>query len=162
MKRLDLAEKSPVLLLGWGGEAYRTALTRRWPDLALEIRNPLLGPSPLTVPQANSYGSIILSGLVARSAEEEDLILRASAAALQDDGVLVLHDAFLPTGLLPPEVVLGALGRHLTCRPGDNWSIERLRSVLETLALRDVGAEYLPSGTVIVTARKGGNRGANP
>ena len=104
----------------------------------------------------------MLSGLVARSAQEEDLILEASVAALQDDGVLVLHDAFLPTGLLPPEVVLGALGRHLTCRPGDNWSIERLRAALETLGLRDVRAEYLPGGTVIVTARKGRNGPANP
>ena len=99
---------------------------------------------------------------VARTAQEEEPILQASAAALQDDGVLVLHDAFLPTGVLPPEVVLGALGRHLTCRPSGNWSIERLRTALEILGLRDVRAEYLPGGTVIVTARKGRNGPANP
>jgi len=155
VKRLDLAEKSPVLLLGWGGEAYRAALTRHWPDLALEIRNPLLGSDSPPALQAKAYGAVILSGLVARSAREEELILEASAAALQDNGVLVLHDAFLPSGLLPPEVALGALGRHLTCRPGDNWSIERLRYALETLGLSEVRAEYLPVGTVIVTAQKG-------
>ncbi len=154
VKRLDLSKKSPVLLLGWGGEAYRAALTQRWPDLDLEVRNPVLGSGLLPV-QPNSYGSVILSGSVARSAQEEDLILEASVAALQDDGVLVLHDVFLPTGLLPPEVVLGALGRHLTCRSGDNWSIERLRATLETLGLRDVRAETLPGGTAIVTAQKG-------
>ena len=161
VKRLGLAEKSPVLLLGWGGEAYRAALTRRWPDLVLEVRNPLLIPHPLPPPQAHSYGAIILSGQVARSAQQEGLILETSAAALQNNGVLILHDAFLPTGLLPPEVILGALGRHLTCRPGDNWSIARLRATLETLGLRDVREEYLPSGTVLVTARKDRDGRAN-
>ncbi len=105
--------------------------------------------------EANIYGTVILSGLVARSAQEEERILQASAEALQDDGVLVLHDAFLPSGLLPPEVVLGALGRHLTCRPGDHWSIDRLRAALEVLGLRSVRTECLPTGTVIVTAQKG-------
>ncbi len=162
VKKLDLAEKSPVLLLGWGGEAYRAALARRWPDLALEIRNPLVGSDPLSVPQANTYGAIVLSGLVARWAREEERVLEMSAAALQDDGVLILHDAFLPSGVLPPEVVLGALGRHLTCRPGGSWSIDRLRAALETLGLRDVHAEYLPGGTVIVTARKVRNSPASP
>ena len=98
---------------------------------------------------------------MARSACEEERALEMSAAALKDDGVLVLHDAFLPTGTLPPEVVLGALGRHLTCRPSGNWSIDRLRAALETLGLRAVRAEYLPGGTVIVTARKGRNGPAN-
>ncbi len=162
VKRLDLAEKSPVLLLGWGGGAYRAALARRWPDLALEIRNPLVGSDPLAAPPVNTYGAVVLSGLVARSAQEEEVILRVSAAALQDDGVLALHDAFLPTGVLPPEVVLGALGRHLTCRPSGNWSIERLSTALGTLGLRDVRAEYLPGGTVIATARKGRNGPINP
>jgi uroporphyrin-III C-methyltransferase len=155
VQRLDLADKSPILLLGWGGRAYREALTRRWPDLTLEIWNPLLGPAPLPALRANSYGAVILSGLVARSAEEEELTLQRSAMALQDDGVLVLHDAFLPSGLLPPEVVLGALGRHLTCRPGDNLSVERLGAALQSLGLCEMRAEYLPVGTGIVTARKG-------
>ena len=155
MKRLDLADKRPVLLLGWGGEVYRAALARRWPDLALEIRNPLLGSGPLAAPPANTYGAVILSGLVASSAQEEELILETSAAALRADGVLVLHDTFLPNGSLPPEVVLGALGRHLTCRPTDNWSVEKLRAALETLGLRNVRTEYLAGGTMIVTARKG-------
>ena len=90
------------------------------------------------------------------------MILRVSAAALQDDGVLVLHDAFPPGGVLPPEVVLGALGRHLTCRPGGNWPIDRLRAALERLGLHEVRAEYLPGGTVIVTARKGRSGPSNP
>ncbi len=153
-QRLDLADKSPALFLGWGGEAYHEALTRRWPGLALEVRNPLLGSNPSPGLQADGYGAVILSGLVARSAEEEELILQTSATALRDDGVLVLHDAFLPAGLLPPEVVLGALGRHLTCRPGDNWSVERLGTALESLGLHQMRAECLPSGTMIVTARK--------
>ena len=157
VERLDLAERSPVLLLGWGGGAYREALTRRWPDLSLEVRNPLVGSGPVTMPQANTYGAVIVSGMVARSAYEEELALEASAAALHDNGVLVLHDAFLPGGLLPPEVVLGSLGRHLTCRPGDNWSVERLRAVLETLGLRKMRAEYLLTGTVVVTAQKARN-----
>jgi uroporphyrin-III C-methyltransferase len=162
VKRLDLAGKSPVVVLGWGGETYRAALAERWPGLAMEIRNPLLGPDPLPPPQANAYGAVVLSGLVARSVQEEELILQASAEALRDEGVLVLHDAFLPTGALPPEVVLGALGRHLTCRPSGHWSLQRLRTTLEALGLSDMRAEYLPGGTVLVTARKSHLRPANP
>jgi hypothetical protein len=161
VQQLDLTAKRPVLLLGWGGEAYREALSRRWPDLDLEIRNPLLSAGLLPALRANSYGAVILSGLVARSAEEEELILQTCATALQDDGVLVLHDAFLPAGLLPPEVVLGVLGRHLTCRPANNWSVEQLRAALESLGLRQMCAEYLPSGTVTVTARNGGKAKAS-
>jgi hypothetical protein len=154
VRELDLSNRRPMLLLGWGGAAYAAALTRRWPDLALEIRNPLMGSDPVPILKAGAYGVVVLSGMVARSAREEERILEASAAALQDDGVLVLHDALLPTGALPPEVVLGALGRHLTCRPSGNWSIDRLRAALETLGLREVRAEYLAGGTVIVTSRK--------
>ena len=120
-------------------------------------QNPLLAPDPLPTPEAGSYGAVVLSGLVARSAREEESILEACAAALKDDGVFVLHDAFLPAGRLPPEVVLGALGRHLTCRPRGNWSVGQLREALESLGLRDVRAEHLPAGTVVVTARKSRN-----
>jgi uroporphyrin-III C-methyltransferase len=161
VKRLDLAGKSPVLLLGWGGEAYRAALAERWPDLALEVENRLSGSDALPTPRAKTYGAVMLSGLVARSVPEEKLILQASAAALQDQGMLVLHDAFLPTGTLPPEVALGALGRRLTCQPGGNWSLEGLRTALEAVGLSDVRAECLPGGTVLVTARKGHPRPAD-
>ena len=80
---------------------------------------------------------------------------------MRDDGVLVLHDSILPAGALPPEAVLGALGRHLTCRLSANPTDERLRGALETLGLSDVRAEYLPGGTVIVTAQKGRDGRAN-
>ena len=94
VQRLDLAQKSPVLLLGWGGEAYREALAQRWPGLVLEVRNPLVDSVPQPALQPNSYGAVILSGLVAHSAREEKLTLETSAASLNEDGVLVLHDAF--------------------------------------------------------------------
>ena len=118
VKRLDLAEMSPVLLLGWGGTAYRTAFAQRWPDLALEIRNPMMASDPLPALRADVYRAVVLSGLIARSVQEEEQALDDSASALKDDGLLVLHDAFLPTGPLPPEVVLGALGTssHLSAQ----------------------------------------------
>ncbi len=153
-KRIDLAGKSPVLLLGWGGDAYRRALAQRWPDLVLEVRNSLADSRPMRDPQSDTFGAVLLSGMIARSEQEEKRILEVSAAALKNGGVLALHDAFLPNGALPPEVVLGALGRHLTCRPAGNWSVDHLRTELESLGLRDVRPEYLPGGTVIVTARK--------
>jgi hypothetical protein len=128
----------------------------------LEVRNPLLAPAPLPPPKPGAYGAVVLSGLVARSPREEESILRASAAALKDGGLLILHDAFLPNGLLPPEVVLGALGRHLTCRPGSDWSIDLLQETLESLGLRDMHAEHLPAGTVVVTAQKSANGPPKP
>jgi hypothetical protein len=31
VERLDLGQRGPVMLAGWGGEAYREAVRRRWP-----------------------------------------------------------------------------------------------------------------------------------
>jgi hypothetical protein len=154
VQRLDLAGINSVLLLGWGVAAYRSALAQRWPNLLVEAANPLLSADPLPVPKADAYGAVVLSGLIARSAREEEQALEFSAASLPSGGLLVLHDAFLPAGPLPAEVVLGALGRRLTCRPGGSWPVERLRAALESRRFRDIRAEYLAGGTVMVTARK--------
>jgi len=154
VKRLDLAEKSPVLLLGWGADAYRSAVAECWPGVVVESRNPMAHSDARSEPVANKYGAVLLSGLVASSPAAERLILESSVASLKDDGVLILHDAFLPSGALPPEVVLGALARRLTCRPGGNWSIEHLHELLGSLGLDSVRSEYLPGGTVLVIARK--------
>jgi len=155
VKKLDLADKGPVLLLGWGGDAYRNELARRWPDLALEIRNPLVGSDPLPASQDNEYGAVMLSGLIARSAAEEERTFQASVATLKGGGLLLLHDAILPSGANPPEVALGMLGRHLTCRPCGSRSVNSLRTTLESLGLRDMRVEYVPGGTLLITALKG-------
>jgi uroporphyrin-III C-methyltransferase len=161
-ERLDLAERSPVLLLGWGGDAYRDALSTRWPDLSFVSRNPFLGrdqalkllsPFPAS---GGPYGAILLSGLLASCNQGQvQKLLEQSAAALKPGGTLVLHDAFLPVSVLPPpEVVLGALGRHITRGGCRTWSIPRLMESLKTLGFDSVESSALPAGTVLVSASK--------
>ncbi len=154
VEKLDLAERSPVLLVGWGGDAYRDALARRWPQIDFIARNPFLG-EPL--PDGNHYGAVLLSGLLASSGRGEvQRMLRAAEAGLRRGGVLALHDAFLPVGALPPpEVALGSLGRRITRGGCRTWSVGRLRQALEALGLASVRSEALPAGTVLVTAHKG-------
>jgi uroporphyrin-III C-methyltransferase len=161
-ERLDLNGKGPVLLVGYGGEAYRDAIALRWPALPFQHRNPFAGPdaalkllSPLPV-SGGPYGAVILSGLLASCHPGQvQKILDLSAADLKPGGLLVLHDAFLPAGVLPPpEVLLAALGRHVRRGGCRTWSIARLEDTLRGLSMASVKVQPLPAGTVLVTAVK--------
>jgi hypothetical protein len=153
--KLNLALRNPVLLVGWGGEAYREALLRCCPDLDFRAVNPFRG-EPL--PDGESFGAILLTGILAGSKRGEvDRLLETAAAALNRDGLLALHDSFLPAGALPPpEAALGALARRFTRDGCRDWPLERVRESLERLGLTDVRSEALPAATVLVTARKAG------
>ncbi len=153
-EKFDFGAHAPVLLIGWGGPAYREALGRRWPGLAFEARNPFVGEHfPAAQPR---WGAVLLSGLLASSDRGQVVeTLRAAAARLKEDGLLVLHDAFIPAGALPPpEVVLGALGRRLTRGGCANWSVGRLHDALDELGFGAVRAEPLPGGSILVTASR--------
>jgi uroporphyrin-III C-methyltransferase len=157
-EKLDLGGHGPVLLVGWGGNAYGEALARRWPKLPFLSWNPFLGVErSLTLPSnGGPYGAILLSGLLASSNRGEvQQMLEAATARLKEGGILAMHDAFLPASALPPpEVVLGALGRRMARGGCRTWSIDRLREALETLGFAAVRSEALPAGTVLVTAKR--------
>jgi uroporphyrin-III C-methyltransferase len=162
-ERLALGGRSPVLVLGWGSEAYRAALAVRWPGIEVVARNPFEGKDQALkllspVPRGTGpFGAAILSGLLASCDRGQvQILLEQAAAALLPGGLLVLHDAFLPVSVLPPpEVVLGALGRHITRGGCRTWSIARLQEALGALGCGDVASAALPAGTVLVTAEKG-------
>jgi uroporphyrin-III C-methyltransferase len=166
VEKLDLGGHGPVLLIGWGGEAYREALAKRWPSLPFVSRNPFAGGggflelSAAMPPNEAGYGTILLSGVLGSCGRGQvQKMLVAAASRLQADGILALHDAFLPAGVLPPpEVVLGRLGRRMARGGCRAWSTGRLNDALQALEFARIGAETLPAGTVLVTASGRGER----
>jgi hypothetical protein len=152
-EKLDLGGRSTVLLLGWGGAAYREALGRCWPEVALREINPFKGG---VLPNGGPYKAVLLSGILAcaRRGQVEQL-LAAAAACLAPGGLLALHDSFLPVGTPPPmEVMLESLARRMTRDGCRDWPVDRLRTSLHALGLADVRAHPLPAGTLLVTASK--------
>jgi len=162
VERLDLRERGPVLLVGWGGEAYREAVALRWPQLACMVCNPLARCGNLlemsdAIPGAEaSYGVILLSGLLSSCARgQAEKMLNAAARQLKADGLMVLHDAFLPASVSPaPEVLLGSLARRMLRGGCRTWSTARLRDALCALGLSEMHAEPLPGATILVTATR--------
>ena len=162
-EHLDLADRGLVLVVGWGGESYRVALNRRWPRLEIAVWNPFAVPRPavplLGWPSGQrNFGTILLSGLLASSNRGEvQQMLRASAAHLRPDGLLVLHDAFLPGAALPPpEVLLGALGRRMARGGCRTWPVGRLQGELEGLGFTDIRTQPMTAGTILVIATRPG------
>jgi len=161
-EQLDLESSGPVLLVGWGNEAYEKALNARWPGLSFTAVNPFTSTKRALrmlcpIPEDGPYGTVLLSGLLASCDRGQvQKVLDESAAALTPGGSLVLHDSFLPVSALPPpEVVLGALGRHMTRGGCRTWSIGRLTDALTALGFGAIASKALPAGTVLVTARRG-------
>jgi len=161
VEKLDLGRHDPVLLAGYGEEAYREAIAERWPGLHLVAVNPFSGGGVSAFvsgpPGENEqrYGAILLTGLLA-SADRGEVrqILETAALRLREGGLLVLHDTFLPAGILPPpEVVLGSLGRRIRRGGCRTWSLDRLEKALTGLGFENVKAASLPAGTLLVTAR---------
>jgi uroporphyrin-III C-methyltransferase len=153
---LDIAEHGRVLVSGWGKEAYRRALSRQWPHLILD-EGSLQVPAPHLQVTEGSYDAVVLSGvLVSRAREHVLRILESAAEALNERGVLVLHDTLVSAGSLsPPETLLETLGRRLAWGAGTSWSVEQLRTTLKALGFRNVLSQQVPPGTMVVMARKG-------
>lgn len=162
LDHLDQAPAEPVLALGPGSDAYAAALRERWPFLSVFASDPFSSPqrdlgrlSPIPAGKG-PFGAIFLSGLLACcNRGEVHTVLTAAAAALIPGGRLHLHDAFLPASVLPPpEVLLGALRRHVLRGGCRAWSLGRLGQTLDALGFTALDVYTLPAGTVLVTARR--------
>jgi len=159
LDRLDLATRSPVLLVGWGEAVYRELTSRRWPQTVLQARNPFGGEgtgadADAVSPGDGPYGAVLLSGLL-RCCNRGQFrpILERAAHSLQRGGLLVCHDAYLCSeSPSPPEVVLSAFGRHVTRGGCHNWPVARLRAELDSLGLEVLETTHIPGGTQLVTA----------
>ncbi len=159
MEKADLGSCGPILIVGWGAEAYREAAVSRWPKLDVEVLNPFregLSDQALTSIPPGPYGAVLLSGLLASSERGQvQRMLEVAAGALSGRGTLLLRDAFLPAcAVSPPEVVLAALGRHVVRGGCRNWSFERLRNALVRLGFAAISSQPLPAGSLLVAARK--------
>jgi uroporphyrin-III C-methyltransferase len=161
VEKLDLAERGPVLILGWGGKAYCEAVMLRWPDLRVRAANPFAVPDHLVRPLETAalhngrYGTVLVSGLLASCRNDIERILEACIGSLAENGLLVLHDGFLPRGALPPrETVLGTLGRRVVGRGCRAWTMSRLTQTLSDLGFCSARAEAHGAGTLLVTAER--------
>lgn len=160
LDKLELAPRGRLLLIGWGGEAYRDLVARRWPDLAMEVRNPFTTDPPKPLPECvaaddGPYQAIVLSGLLSCCDHEQFRpTLERAAGILDRDGTLVLHDTLLGSETTPPpEVVLPAFRRHVIQGGSWNWSVARLRRELDSLGLEVVHSEPICGGTQLVAAK---------
>jgi uroporphyrin-III C-methyltransferase len=157
--KLDLSHAGRMLLVGWGGEAYRELTAQQWPGLGVEVRNPFAGqlaadPAGALPGNGCRYDAVLLSGLLACCGREQFApTLECAGKLLAEGGTLILHDFFLPSEMpSPPEIVLPNLRRHVIGGGSRNWSLARLGAELNTLGLRVVSVEPLPGGTHLVTA----------
>ncbi len=160
MDSVDLSAYSPALVLGWGCETYRQAVIARWPHLTVDARNPFTGANGRDMvhpPPAGPFRAILLSGLLASCRHGQvQQVLESAAAALTDDGLLIVQDAFSPDCALPaPEVLLATLGRHVIRGGCATWSLERLREALDKLGLHSVKTRPLPAASLLVLAQRG-------
>jgi uroporphyrin-III C-methyltransferase len=156
--RLDLAPYRRALLIGWGGARYAGLAGSRWPALSLDVHNPFAGDGEDgELPSGGCrYGAVLVTGVLACCARGQfQSILDRAAALLESGGILALDDAFLPSDATPaPEVLLSALGRHVTRGGAWNWPLERLRSALDSLGFGPLETASLPGGTLLVTVGK--------
>jgi hypothetical protein len=159
LDKVDLAGSSPVLLVGFGGTAYREAALGRWPDLAVEVRNPFNGengdsPARVIASSPGPFGAILFSGLLGGCERDQFRpALERAASSLRRGGVLILHDSFLSSDTPPaPEIVLSALGRHVLHGGARNWPVARLQSELRSIGLQVQQREAIPGGTQLITA----------
>jgi hypothetical protein len=152
--KLPLEGRRSLLLIGWGEQAYRDAISQRYPDLEFSALNPFLDAQ--LPKEGRTYEAVLLSGLLASCAPGEvDRMLGAAAARLGNDGILALHDTFLPANTLPPpEVVLGALGRRVRRDGCRNWPVGRLQEALASLGFKSIHFTALPAGNTLVTASR--------
>jgi uroporphyrin-III C-methyltransferase len=150
-----------VLVVGWGGEAYRGLASSRWPAAALEVRNPFEPDSPADpagaiVPGENGFAAVLLSGLLGCCEREQYRpAMERAAGVLNADGTLYLHDFFFCSGTpSPPEVVLSTFGRHVLRGGSRAWSLDRVRDELGSLGLRVLRADQMPGGPHLVAASR--------
>jgi uroporphyrin-III C-methyltransferase len=162
IEKLDPGVTGPVLLLGWGGDAYGEAVHRRWPDVEFVARNPFsaedgtLDLSPPAPRSGQPFGIVVLSGILTScvDARASELLLLA-VSQLEKGGLLVVHDRLLSPGTTPsPESVLTRLGQHLSQGGLATWSTDRVEETARGLGFETPGSEPIAGGTWLIMARK--------
>jgi hypothetical protein len=140
-----------ILVIGWGGEAHREAILRRWPEASVTTCNPLDG---VELPAECEADLIILSGtLECEAAALLGRILAFAAARLAPHGQLMLHDAFMPAGALPsPGIALASLAQQIASPGYQAWSTERLTAFLERRGFRVLRSDTLFAGYAVMFA----------
>jgi uroporphyrin-III C-methyltransferase len=156
-RQTAVAQPKHVLVIGWGGEAHREALLRRWPDAHVTLCNPACGAelpgerSPLDL--------VVLSGILeCADVAQVDLTLAYAAVRLAPRGRLMLHDAFMPAGTLPaPGIALALLAQQIANPGRQEWSTERLSASLEHHGFTVLRSDTLFAGYAVILASPHGS-----
>jgi uroporphyrin-III C-methyltransferase len=142
-----------VLVAGWGGDAHRDALLRRWPDAHVAACNPLKGEP---FPKEGGFDWVILAGaLEGNDSAQFDGILDCAVACLAPQGQLMLHDRVTAAGSLPAaEIALASLAKRMVNPAHTDWTAERLAAAFERHGLAMGQSDTLFAGyTTIFAAR---------
>ena len=161
-ERLEVKNGGSVLHLGWGTEAFLRAVLGRWPSASYksltlsEHGQSCLDEAASVFGTDENWDAIILSGLSSSCMEEElGRVVESAARHVAGGGTLLMHDAFLPPGNLPPsEVVLCALGRRVnmgSCRP---WSAGKVEALFSSLGFAGFSFHLIGGGTSIAVAKR--------
>jgi uroporphyrin-III C-methyltransferase len=161
LDKLDLSRSGRALLIGWGGEAFQSLASSRWPESVVEVRNPFEAEPPYDPAKSlacdgGPYVVVLLSGLLACCGRDQFRpTLERAAGMLTADGILAVHDSFLCSDTASaPEVVLSAFRRHVIHGGSRNWSVSRLRAELDSMGLRILFVEPVPGGTRLIAASR--------
>ncbi len=150
-----------VLIIGWGGEAYSKALPNRWPDVQVTIINPFRGDA--LAAEGVDYDTVLLSGVFEYSTPAQiERILNFAAVRLCSGGSLVLHDSFLPAGVVPaPEAVLASLARQIGNHGYRTWSVDRVQSMLQRLGFTIFQSVPVMAGHAVLMATRTHSKAAS-
>jgi uroporphyrin-III C-methyltransferase len=158
IEKVNLDGARGVGVAGWGASAYREAIARRWPGLRVDAVNPFENGRRGEILSSFPSGldALLLCGLLASCDRGQvQRLLEDAARRIPLNGILCLHDFFLPDcAVPPPEITLAELSRRVFRGGCRNWGFVRLRASLEQLGFTKVDEQRLPAGSLLVSARR--------
>jgi uroporphyrin-III C-methyltransferase len=162
VEKLEMKDGCRVLHFGWGGAAFGRAVSSRWPRSRFKTITPSEGDSCGLMESASfldgngEWDAIVISGVSSSCRQEEfKRVLEAGARHVAPGGMVVVHDAFLRQGSLPPsEVVLCALGRRVGLGGCWPWSTGQAEAFFSSLGLVGFAFHQIGGGTSLAIARR--------
>jgi hypothetical protein len=153
VNRLPSPPDGPVLIVGWGCEAYQRAISARWPGAFVRGWNPFVGERTAPPGGEDEFAAVILSGVLEWCGKPE---MRAilSQLRMKRDGLLLCHDALLAIGVQPaPQTALRVLARQVADGNVHSWSLDRLAASLEQAGFAVAESKAVLADGALVLAR---------
>jgi uroporphyrin-III C-methyltransferase len=160
IRRLDAQPHGPVLIVGWGCQAYRKAVARRWPAAPVHGWNPFFGER--ATPPAGEFGAAILSGVLEWCGKPEMQSI-LSQIRLRPGGLLLCQDALLAIGVQPaPQTALRVLARQVADGNVHSWTLDRLTASLERVGFVIAESKAVLADGALIVARPANQESRKP